>query len=58
MKTVKFKVYAGDGHGTWLLIKEGNTDVRNVGYLTMGLSRANCKIELESESFIEEGDAA
>lgn len=58
MKTVKFKVYAGDGHGTWLLIKEGSTDVRNVGYLTQSLTKANCKIELESESVIEEGNVA
>lgn len=58
MKKVKYKVYGGDGQGTWLLIKEGETDIRNVGYLTQLLTKANCKIELESESSTEEGNAA
>lgn len=58
MKTVKYKVYGGDGQGMWLLIKEGETDIRNIGYLTQSLTKANCKIELESESLVEEGSAA
>lgn len=46
---IKFYIYNSKG----VLIDEGETNVKNIGYITMPLATNNCRVILESVDYKE-----